>query len=151
MIDNLAPIDILLLEDNPQDLELALRVLGKVSPINQIKVVRDGAEAVEFLFGSAGTGPEPAVPTLKVIILDLKVPKIDGLEVLKLLKSDARTKAIPVVVLTSSQEPRDILESFQLGVNSYVVKPVDFEHFSHAVQQIGQYWLRLNQSHKIVE
>jgi two-component system response regulator len=135
-------IEILLIEDNPQDAELALRALRQAKIANHIRVARDGAEAIEILFGAASHSPEAAP---KVILLDLKLPKIDGLEVLKRVKSDPRTKLIPVVVLTSSREQNDIVESYRLGVSSYIVKPVDFERFAEAVQKAGMYWLLLNQ------
>ena len=138
-------VEILLVEDNPNDVELALHALKKNNIANRIEVVRDGAEALEFIFAtgayaqrSIGNGP-------KVIPLDLKLPKVDGLEVLRQIKSDPRTRAIPVVVLTSSREESDIVESYNLGVNSYIVKPVDFEQFTEAVHTLGLYWLLLNQ------
>ena len=134
--------EILLVEDNPHDAELALRALRQGKVANHITVARDGAEALELLFGDS-TQAVPAAP--RVVLLDLKLPKIDGLEVLKKIKSDARTKIIPVVVLTSSREQNDIVESYRLGVNSYIVKPVDFERFADAVQKAGMYWLLLNQ------
>lgn len=143
---DLEPIELLLVEDNPQDLELALRALKKDNLANRIQVARDGAEALDFLFGEgANAGREfPAAP--KVILLDLKLPKIDGLEVLRRLKADARTRSIPVVVLTSSNEQSDLVESYQLGVNSYIVKPVNFEGFVRAVRELGFYWLLLNRA-----
>jgi CheY-like chemotaxis protein len=131
----------LLVEDNPNDVELTLHALRKAHLSNPIFVARDGAEAMAFLDGP--TVAAGAVP--KVILLDLKLPKIDGLEVLRRVKSSERTRLIPVVVLTSSKEERDIVESYKLGVNSYIVKPVDFEQFSEAVRSIGLYWLLLNQ------
>jgi two-component system response regulator len=137
-------IEILLVEDNPNDLELALRALKKHNLANNIDVARDGAEALEKIFGSDDSGPIPASGP-RVILLDLKLPKIDGLEVLRRIKSDSRTRRIPIVVLTSSTEERDIVESYNLGVNSYITKPVDFERFSQAVHQLGLYWLLLNQ------
>jgi len=138
-------IEILLVEDNPQDLELTLRALKKAGVANRIQVARDGAEALEFIFceGPHATRRIDDVP--KVILLDLKLPKVDGLEVLQRVKSDPRTKNIPVTILTSSKEQRDIVESYNLGVNSYIVKPVNFESFSTAVQNLGLYWLLLNQ------
>jgi two-component system response regulator len=138
-------IEILLVEDNPQDLELTLRALKKANLANRIQVARDGAEALEFIFceGTHATRRIDDVP--KVILLDLKLPKVDGLEVLQRVKSDPRTKHIPVTILTSSKEQRDIVESYNLGVNSYIVKPVNFEGFSTAVQNLGLYWLLLNQ------
>lgn len=138
-------IQILLVEDNPGDLALTLRALNKAKIANHVHVARDGAEALDFVFcEGAHAGRDPAnVP--EVILLDLKLPKVDGLEVLHRLKADPRTRAIPVVVLTSSREQRDLVESYELGVNSYIVKPVDFNQFAEAVQQIGLYWLLLNQ------
>ena len=139
-------VELLLVEDNPQDLELALRALQKANLANRIQVARDGAEALDFLFGEgAHTGREVAVAP-KVILLDLKLPKIDGLEVLRRLKEDARTRSIPVVVLTSSNEQSDVVESYRLGVNSYIVKPVNFEGFARAVRELGFYWLLLNRA-----
>jgi two-component system, response regulator len=138
-------VEILLVEDNPHDAELTLRALKKRNMANHVMWVKDGAEALDCLFGpSADAGPTPN-HTPKVILLDLKLPKVDGLEVLRRLKGDARTKNIPVVVLTSSREEQDIVKSYQLGVNSYIVKPVEFESFSEAVAQLGLYWLLLNQ------
>jgi len=136
------PTEILLVEDNPQDAELALRALRHAKIANHITLARDGAEALEILFGDSAEGIRAAP---KVVLLDLKLPKIDGLEVLKQIKTDPRTKLIPVVVLTSSREQNDIVESYRLGVNSYIVKPVDFERFADAVQKAGLYWLLLNQ------
>ena len=138
-------VDILLVEDNPRDAELTLRALKKRNLANHVVWVKDGAAAVDYLFGVSTAAP-PAIPhTPKVILLDLKLPKVDGLEVLRRLKGDARTKVIPVVVLTSSREEQDIVESYQLGVNSFIVKPVEFENLSEAVAQLGMYWLLLNQ------
>ena len=134
-----SPVEILLVEDNPNDIELTLHVLHKHHLAKQIHVARDGAEALEFLFGS-----RPGLH-LKVILLDLKLPKVNGLEVLRRLKTDAHTCTIPVVVLTSSREECDIVESYQLGVNSYIVKPVDFEQFTESIRQLGLYWLLINQ------
>jgi len=137
MAENL--VEILIVEDNPNDLELALHALKKNNLANPIHVARDGAEALDYLF-DAGTVGKP-----KVILLDLKLPKVNGLEVLKRIKSDPRTQMIPVVVLTSSREERDIIDSYRLGVNSYITKPVDFEQFAEVVRQLGLYWLLLNQ------
>jgi two-component system response regulator len=131
-------VEILLVEDNPNDAELTLRALKQRNLANQVVVCRDGAEALEFFANGAGTIP-------KVILLDLKLPKIDGLEVLRRLKGDARTRSIPVVVLTSSAEEPDIATAYELGANSYIVKPVDFEAFAHAVADVGLYWVLLNQ------
>ncbi len=139
------PVEILLVEDNPQDLELTLRALKKANLANRIQVARDGAEALDFIFCEGPHANRRIDDTPKVIFLDLKLPKVDGLEVLQRVKSDPRTKHIPVTILTSSKEQRDIVESYQLGVNSYIVKPVNFEGFSTAVQNLGLYWLLLNQ------
>jgi two-component system, response regulator len=133
-------VEILLVEDNPNDVELTLHALNKNHLTNRIHVVRDGEEALNFFFGD----PTKKVPGPKVILLDLKLPKIDGMEVLRRLKNDPDTKAIPVVVLTSSNEERDILETYKLGVNSYIVKPVDFVKFVEAMHTLGMYWLMLN-------
>lgn len=138
-------VEILLVEDNPRDGELALRALKKRNLANHLVWVKDGAEALDYLFGPSTEG-QPAINHVpKVILLDLKLPKVDGLEVLRRLKGDQRTRHIPVVVLTSSREEQDVVESYRLGVNSYIVKPVEFENFSEAVAQLGLYWLLLNQ------
>jgi two-component system response regulator len=138
-------VEILLVEDTPGDLELALRALRKGNLVNRIEVARDGVEALEFIFCEGPHAGRKIEDGPKVILLDLKLPKIDGLEVLRRIKSDPRTKAIPVVVLTSSKEQCDVVESYNLGVNSYIVKPVNFDQFAAAVQQLGMYWLLLNQ------
>jgi two-component system response regulator len=138
-------IEMLLVEDNPDDVELTLHALESHFVTNLIEVVRDGAEALEFLFAEGAYAHRRVDDTPKLVLLDLKLPKIDGLEVLRRIKTDSRTQAIPVVMITSSREERDIIESYQLGVNSYIVKPVDFEQFTEAVKQIGLYWLLLNQ------
>jgi two-component system response regulator len=137
-------VEILLVEDNPSDLQLTLHALERNKLANQIHVVRDGVEALDFLFS---TGPYAERPQRnpRVVLLDLKLPLIDGLEVLRRMKQEPRTRTIPVVVLTSSSEERDIVESYQLGVNSYIVKPVDFEQFTESVRQLGFYWALLNQ------
>lgn len=132
-----SPVEILLVEDNPSDAELTLRALKQRNLANQVRLCRDGAEALQFF-----TDGDRQVP--KVVLLDLKLPKIDGLEVLKRLKSDERTKSIPVVVLTSSREEPDIERAYALGANSYIVKPVDFDAFARAVSDVGLYWLLLN-------
>jgi CheY-like chemotaxis protein len=144
-------IELLLVEDNPQDLELALRALRKVNLVAHTHVARDGAEALDFVFGTGTFAGKNIIDDLKVIVLDLKLPKIDGLEVLRRIKLDSRTKVIPVVVLTSSKEHRDVVESYQLGVNSYIVKPVNFERFAEAVHDLGRYWLRLNHQPQVEE
>jgi len=140
-----AQVEILLVEDNPNDVELTLHALRESHVTNPVHVVRDGAEALEFIFCTGAYASRNMNNTPKVILLDLKLPKVDGLEVLRRVKSDPRTAKIPVVVLTSSREERDIVESYQLGVNSYIVKPVDFEQFTAAVRQVGLYWVLLNQ------
>ncbi len=139
-------VEILLVEDNPSDVELTLHSLCSSKLTNHIEVVRDGAEALDFIFCTGPYAHRTIENGPKVILLDLKLPKVDGLEVLQRVKSDSRTRMIPVVVLTSSREERDIIESYELGVNSYIVKPVDFEQFTEAVGQLGLYWRRLNQS-----
>lgn len=140
------PVEILLVEDNPADVEMALRALKKHNLTNLVKVVSDGAQALDYLFGVVAYSKEHNHPPPKVVFLDLKLPKVDGREVLRRMKADPKTRLIPVVVLTSSQEERDILESYKLGVNSYVVKPLDFDKFVEAVSQLGLYWVLLNQA-----
>jgi CheY-like chemotaxis protein len=144
-MSNAAFVEILLVEDNPRDLELTQRALRKANLTNNIHIARDGVEALEFLFCEGAHVSRKANERPKVILLDLKLPKMDGLEVLKRIKADPRTRAIPVVVLTSSKEQSDVVESYHLGVNSYIVKPVNFERFAEAVQNLGMYWLLLNQ------
>ena len=139
-------IEILLVEDNPNDIKLALHAFKKHNLANRIHVVRDGAEALEFIFCTDRYSERHIEDTPKVILLDLKLPFVDGIEVLRQIKSDSRTKMIPVVILTSSREERDMIDSYELGVNSYIVKPVDFDQFTDAVQQLGFYWLLLNQA-----
>jgi CheY-like chemotaxis protein len=136
-------VDILLVEDNPNDVELTLRALKKRNLANKVQVAGDGEEALDFIFG-VGRYEGKGVNNLKVILLDLKLPKVSGLEVLQKLKADERTKGIPVVVLTSSHEDRDIKECYKLGVNSYVVKPVEFDAFAKTVVDLGFYWLLVN-------
>ena len=142
-------VEILLVEDNPEDLELTERVLRKANLTNSIQVVRDGAEALDFLFCEGGYSSRRIEDGPKIILLDLKLPKIDGLQVLKRIKSDPRTKSIPVVVLTSSKEQSDVIESYDVGANSYIVKPVNFERFASAVRDVGMYWLLLNHPAKV--
>lgn len=138
-------VEILLVEDNPRDAELTLRALKTRNLANHLKWVKDGAEALDYIFDASRDAQPATNKNPKVILLDLKLPKVDGLEVLRRLKGDERTKYIPVVVLTSSREERDIVESYRLGVNSYIVKPVDFGSFADAVSGLGLYWLLLNQ------
>ena len=141
-------VEILLVEDNPDDLEMALHALRKMNLANHIQTARDGVEALDFIFCRGAHARRNIENGPKVILLDLKLPRVDGLEVLRAIKADSRTKAIPVVVLTSSKEQNDVVESYHLGVNSYIVKPVDFEQFAEAVQKLGMYWLLLNQPPK---
>lgn len=143
-INALNEIDILLVEDNPYDAELTLRALRSKGLADKLFTCHDGVEALDFLFGNgtyAGRNPSERP---KVIFLDLKLPRINGLEVLQKIKADERTRTIPVVILTSSQEEMDIARSYDLGVNSYMVKPVDFDQFFQVVEQLGLYWLSLN-------
>ena len=142
-------VEILLVEDSAEDLELAVRALRKANLTNHIEVARDGAEALDFIFCEGRHAARKIADAPKVILLDLKLPKVDGLEVLQRIKADPRTRHIPVVVLTSSQEQSDVVKSYRLGVNSYIVKPVNFDSFAAAVQQLGMYWLLLNQPPKL--
>ena len=135
---------ILLVEDNSSDEQLTLRALRKNNILNKVVVVRDGAEALDYLFGSGSAGHE-GKDLPKVVLLDLNLPKIGGLEVLRRIRADERTKLLPVVILTSSKEDKDLLAGYSVGANSYVVKPVDFNQFAEAVKQLGLYWLVLNQ------
>jgi two-component system response regulator len=144
-------VEILLVEDNPQDLELALRALSKANLTNRIQVARDGAEALEFIFCEGAHAARKIDDPPKVVLLDLKLPKVDGLEVLRRVKADPRTHTIPIVVLTSSKERNDVVESYELGVNSYIVKPVNFDGFVAAVQQLETYWLLVNQPPELEE
>ncbi len=137
-------VEILLVEDNPNDLELTLRALKRHAIATRIEVVRDGAEALDFLFCEGEYAARRPEERPRVILLDLKLPKVDGLEVLDRIRSDERTQTIPVVVLTSSREENDVVESYRRGGNSYIVKPVDFTKFADAVGQLGRYWAELN-------
>ncbi len=136
---------ILLVEDNPDDEALTLRALKARNIFNEVVVVHDGAEALDYLLGTANS-PDDLRPLPEVVLLDLKLPKVDGMEVLKRIRADARTEFLPVVVLTSSSEERDLVDSYRLGANSYVRKPVDFQQFAEAVGQLGLYWLLLNRT-----
>ena len=143
-MEELKEVEILLVEDDPNDIELTVRSLNKYNLANKIHVVKDGAEALEYIFATGAYAGKAMNGNPKVILLDLKHPKVSGLEVLRKIKSDERTKVIPIVMLTSSTEERDIIESYELGVNSYIVKPVDFDKFINAVSEIGLYWMLLN-------
>ena len=138
-------MEILLVEDSPEDVEITLRAFQKYNLSNKIHVVRDGEEALECIFCTGRYADRSVGSDPRLILLDLKLPKVDGIEILQRCKSDPRTKSIPVVVLTSSREERDLVNSYNLGVNSYVVKPVDFSQFTEAVRQLGLYWMVLNQ------
>jgi CheY-like chemotaxis protein len=137
--------EILLVEDSQDDLDMTLRALRKANMANHIEIARDGAEALDFIFCEGAHAARKIENLPRLILLDLKLPKIDGMEVLRRIKGDPRTKMIPVVMLTSSKEQKDVIESYGLGTNSYIVKPVDFESFAEAVQRLGMYWLLLNQ------
>ena len=139
-------VEILFVEDNPHEAELTIRGLRKHNLVNKLKHIDDGEEALDFIFSRGTYSSRENSPNPKLIILDLKLPKVDGLEILRQLKADERTRIIPVVVLTSSQEERDVIESYRLGVNSYIVKPVNFESFGKAVADLGLYWVILNHS-----
>jgi two-component system, response regulator len=141
-------IEILLVEDNPSDAKLTIRALQKNNLCNNITHVSDGAEALDFIFGQGKYDGRSIDNKPRIVLLDLKMPKVDGLEVLKVIKSDERTKNIPVIVMTSSKEDNDIRTAYSYGVNSYVVKPVGFENFSKAVVELGMYWMLVNQEAK---
>jgi two-component system, response regulator len=145
MSNTSTPVDILIVEDNPYDLEMTMRGLQKARLVNNIHVARDGEEALEFIFCEGPHAGRSIDNRPRLILLDLKLPKVDGLEVLARLKADPRTRAIPVVMMTSSAEQSDLIESYNLGVNSYIVKPVNFESFVQAVADLGMYWMLLNQ------
>jgi len=138
-------IDILLVEDNPNDVELTLDALKEARLTNRIEVVRDGVAALDFLFCTAAYADRDCNSQPKLILLDLKLPRLTGLEVLQRIRADPRTRTIPIVILTSSREENDIVKSYENGINSYIVKPVDFEQFTAAVKHLGFYWLLLNQ------
>jgi two-component system, response regulator len=137
-------VEILLVEDNPNDVELTLHTLKENRLTNAVQVVRDGAEALDFLLLRGAFADRDPTRLPKVVLLDIKLPKVDGLEVLRGIRADPRTRTLPVVMLTSSREERDIIESYRLGVNSYIVKPVDFAQFTESVRELGMYWLLLN-------
>jgi two-component system response regulator len=137
-------LEVVLVEDDPNDVELTRHAFAENNLVNHLEVLRDGAEALDFFFGEGAYAGRRIDDRPRVILLDLKLPKVDGLEVLRRLKADPRTQTIPVVVLTSSKLERDVAQSYETGVNSYIVKPVDFEQFTEAVRQLGLYWLLLN-------
>lgn len=140
--------EILLVEDSPDDVAFFVHTFEKARLAARLRVIPDGAEALEFVFCTGRHAGRNQSNRPKVIILDLKLPKVNGLEVLRRLKTDVRTRAIPVVVLSSSQEERDLIESYEIGVNSYIVKPMDFDEFGKSVRMLGQYWLQFNQTPK---
>ena len=138
-------VDLLLIEDQPSDADLALRALDDLEIGGRVHLVEDGAEALDFVFGREAYADRSVADAPALILLDLKLPKVSGLEVLRCLKSDDRTREIPVIVLSSSKEDRDVARCYEMGVNSYVVKPVDFDRFTETVQRIGTYWLQTNE------
>ncbi|MFQ5705020.1 MAG: response regulator [Gemmatimonadales bacterium] len=138
-------VEILLVEDDPNDVELTLRAMAKHNLANKVQVVRDGTEALEFIFRTDRHADRAADDGLRLILLDLKLPKVSGLEVLGRVKENTRTRNIPVVVLSSSRDQRDIVDSYKLGVNSYVVKPIEFDKFVESVSEVGLYWLLINE------
>jgi two-component system response regulator len=137
---------ILLVEDNPDDEALTLRAFKKHNIVNEVVVVRDGAEALDYLFGTGGYADRDVSAMPQIILLDLKLPKMDGLEVLQRIRADDRTRLIPVIILTSSKEEQDLVEGYSLGANSYIRKPVDFVQFTEAMRLLGLYWLVLNEA-----
>jgi len=148
-MNELTGVEVLMVEDSEEDLQLALRAFKKANLLNRVHVARDGAEALDYILCQNSHEKRRIEDTPRVILLDLKLPKVDGLEVLQRIKSDPRTKLIPVVVLTSSKEDRDIHASYELGANSYIVKPVAFDGFAKAMQELGMYWLLLNNPPKM--
>ena len=139
-------VEILLVEDSPEDAELTIRALRRNKLANEIQVAEDGAEALDFLFCCGAYADRTFSNPPKLVLLDLKLPKVSGLEVLKAIRADERTKAVPVVILTSSKEQRDLIDGYNLGVNAYAQKPVDFEQFSETIRQIGMFWMLVNQA-----
>jgi len=143
---NDSKVEVLLVEDNPHDAEMTIRALKRVNLSNSLIHLKDGAEALDFIFSRGAFAGRNTAEKPKVILLDIKMPKVDGIEVLRQIKADPNTRTIPVVIMTSSKEEQDVYTSYNLGVNSYVVKPVDFEGFAKAVSELGFYWLITNQS-----
>ena len=143
-------VEILLVEDNANDAEMTLRALRNHNLANKVHWVKDGAEALDFMFRTGAYASRSAAATPKLVLLDIKMPKVDGIEVLRRLKGDPVTRNVPVVVMTSSNEDRDLVESYRLGVNSYIVKPVEFDKFTDVVEQLGYYWLLTNQAPPLV-
>jgi two-component system response regulator len=148
-MNNIKEVEVLLVEDNPNDAELTMRALKKNNFANNVILATDGEEALDFIFARGAFTNRKVENTPRLVILDLKLPKVDGMEVLKTMKSDPRTRSIPVVVLTSSREESDIAKSYHLAANSYIVKPVDFDKFVESVRTLGFYWLLLNQAPKV--
>ncbi len=146
MATNINDVEILLTEDNPNDVELTLRALQKHNLANKVYVVKDGEEALDFIFATGQYSTRNINLPPKVIFLDLKLPKVSGIEVLRKIKSDDKTKSVPVVVVTSSQESQDIQECYKMGVNSYIQKPIEFDNFVKAISDAGLYWLVINKS-----
>lgn len=144
MDNEVQEVEILLVEDNATDAELCIRALKKSNLANNLVWVKDGVEALDFLFATGSYAGRNVLTPPKVVLLDLRMPKVDGMEVLRRIKEDERTRAIPVVVLTSSKEDRDVAESYQFGVNSFINKPVEFDEFAKTVSQLGLYWLLVN-------
>ncbi len=141
-----AIVDILLVEDNPRDVELILRALKRHNLANRVTVISDGEQALDFIFGRGEFASRANEPQPRAIFLDLKLPKVGGIEVLQAIRSDERTRMLPVVVMTSSQEERDVVSAYKLGVNSYVVKPMDFDQFAKVVAELGYYWVAINKT-----
>jgi two-component system, response regulator len=139
-------VEILLVEDSPEDAELTIRALRRNKIAHEIQVVEDGVEALDFLFCRGSHGDRSFSHPPKLVLLDLKLPKVDGLEVLQAIRADERTRAIPVVIFTSSKQQKDVIKGYKLGVNAFVQKPVDFEQFGEAIRQIGMFWMLLNQA-----
>jgi two-component system response regulator len=144
MTTQIEDVEILLVEDNPTDAELATMALKEANLANRLVWVKDGAEALDFLFATGAYASRAIEKGPKVVLLDLRLPKVDGLEVLRRLKADARTKRVPVVVVTSSKEDRDVVASYDLGVNSYISKPIEFDEFAKVISSLGLYWLVIN-------